>query len=363
MARAPRWRRHSPCRPGPRRSRVVHRKRRFLGQRDRRRECGAVGRCTGRCNTSRRVYPPGFTRRLRGNDTHTGAVGQGTLTVVKATPVITITAGTVQYDGLPHAAAVTALGGGGMALSPVVVSYNGSTEAPANPGVYAVQAFYAGDSNHQERSSSATLTITESIAPTVAIASPHDGATYALGQVVTPKFTCADNVGIASCIPSASAAVPTSSAGIYSYVVTARDLAGNISVKTVLYSVRASAEHNGSPQHRCRRRSISATRLRWLMAWCLWPAAPIPLMPRRDAPSSTTPPPMRGRHCPTCGLLDGLGRRRTRQWTSPDDRRHYLRRRAHGVAGKSRSCQSPVVARQADDHAAQPSHAHAPRRR
>ena len=246
MARAPRWRRHSPAGLGHGEVVSFTANGVFLGN------ATAVGNVARLVDAPvdaipAGVYPSGIRATFAGNDTHTGAVGQGTLTVVKATPVITITAGTVQYHGLPHAAAVTALGGGGMALSPVVVSYNGSTEAPANPGVYAVQAFYAGDSNHQERSSSATLTITESIAPTVAIASPHDGATYALGQVVTPKFTCADNVGIASCIPSASAAVPTSSAGIYSYVVTARDLAGNISVKTVLYSVRASAERQWQP--------------------------------------------------------------------------------------------------------------------
>jgi len=44
-------------------------------------------------------------------------------------------------------------------LSPVTITYNGSSNVPVNAGTYSAIASYAGDSNYEARSVSATITI------------------------------------------------------------------------------------------------------------------------------------------------------------------------------------------------------------
>ncbi|MDX6450918.1 MAG: hypothetical protein QOH16_967 [Gaiellaceae bacterium] len=85
--------------------------------------------------------------------------------------------------------------------------------------------------------------LADTTAPTISIVTPTDLATYNLGQVVTASFSCADagGSGLATCSgPVASgAALDTASAGTKSFTVSARDGAGNVSTKTVHYTVVA----------------------------------------------------------------------------------------------------------------------------
>jgi hypothetical protein len=80
--------------------------------------------------------------------------------------------------------------------------------------------------------------------PSIAINSPGDGATFTVGQAVNADFSCADDAngtGIASCsgtVPSGTA-IDTASAGVKSFKVDARDVAGNASSRTVSYTVVA----------------------------------------------------------------------------------------------------------------------------
>jgi hypothetical protein len=71
---------------------------------------------------------------------------------------------------------------------------------------------------------------------TIDITTPAANADYAVGSTVTPVFTCTDNVGVESCTGSA-ATLDTSTTGAHSFTVTAKDLAGNVSTKTVSYNV------------------------------------------------------------------------------------------------------------------------------
>ena len=72
--------------------------------------------------------------------------------------------------------------------------------------------------------------------PVVTITSPANGATYLLGQVVTPAWTATDPDD-ASLTTSAPATVDTSTVGSHTYTVTAADTAGNATTASVTYTV------------------------------------------------------------------------------------------------------------------------------
>ncbi|MCU1365491.1 MAG: Alpha beta-propellor repeat-containing integrin, partial [Ilumatobacteraceae bacterium] len=81
-------------------------------------------------------------------------------------------------------------------------------------------------------------------APTIVLATPATGATYANGQAVTASFACSDALsGIVTSTGCAGTkangiAVPTTTAGTFTFTVTATDIAGNVTTKSVTYTVR-----------------------------------------------------------------------------------------------------------------------------
>jgi hypothetical protein len=94
------------------------------------------------------------------------------LTVLKAAPTVTAIGGTFTYDKQPHAGSGTAKGVFNEALSPVTVTYNGSSSTPpTDAGNHTVRASYAGSANYMARESAdAALTINRAT-PTVEISS------------------------------------------------------------------------------------------------------------------------------------------------------------------------------------------------
>jgi hypothetical protein len=96
--------------------------------------------------------------------------------------------------------------------------------------------------------------VTDPIAPTISITSPADGASITQGTAGTLAFSCADDQTVVSCTatdrgtPIANgAALPTANGdvGPHTITVTARDAAGNVTVKSITYNVVASA--TGTP--------------------------------------------------------------------------------------------------------------------
>ncbi|HEX6021954.1 MAG TPA: hypothetical protein VFZ00_08155 [Solirubrobacter sp.] len=80
----------------------------------------------------------------------------------------------------------------------------------------------------------------DTAAPAINIASPADGASFTVGQVVNASYACTDDPGpVTECAgPVASdAPLDTSEAGTFQFTVTARDAAGNTSTRTHNYSV------------------------------------------------------------------------------------------------------------------------------
>jgi sugar lactone lactonase YvrE len=76
--------------------------------------------------------------------------------------------------------------------------------------------------------------------PTVTIATPANGASYALGSVVNAAYSCVDGLsGVAACAGTVASGGPidTSSVGTKTFNVNAADVAGNIAASTVSYTV------------------------------------------------------------------------------------------------------------------------------
>jgi uncharacterized repeat protein (TIGR03803 family) len=83
----------------------------------------------------------------------------GDLTIAKATPTFAVSGATYAYDQLPHPASTTLTGVGGEIIGPLVVTYNGVSAVPIDPGIYNVLASYAGNINYEPASGTAVITI------------------------------------------------------------------------------------------------------------------------------------------------------------------------------------------------------------
>ena len=81
----------------------------------------------------------------------------------------------------------------------------------------------------------------DTIAPTITITRPDEGASYTLGSTVRASFSCADTggSGLASCVGSRAnnATLPTGSIGSRTFTVTAKDGAGNTTTRIVSYRI------------------------------------------------------------------------------------------------------------------------------
>jgi hypothetical protein len=79
--------------------------------------------------------------------------------VSKAAATVTAAGGTFTYDGQPHSATGSVTGLNGASLGTPSFTYNGSAQPPIAAGSYVVVASFAGNSNYEPASASATITI------------------------------------------------------------------------------------------------------------------------------------------------------------------------------------------------------------
>jgi hypothetical protein len=99
-------------------------------------------------------------------------------------------------------------------------------------------ADHAGNTN----SKSATYTVVDATAPSIAVTTPAEGAVYELGQDVSAAYSCSDEPGgsgVATCTGTEPVGSPidTSSVGGKTFTVEATDEAGNPASKSVGYTV------------------------------------------------------------------------------------------------------------------------------
>jgi hypothetical protein len=98
------------------------------------------------------------------------------LVITQATPTVTVNARTFVYDGAEHQATASARGVDNEVLTPVTLTYNGSSATPIDAGTYTVVGAYAGNQNY------AAVSATGATPLTIAQATPT--ATFTTGTFV-----------------------------------------------------------------------------------------------------------------------------------------------------------------------------------
>ena len=137
----------------------------------------------------------------------------------------------------------------GATIVPAGTPYAGTPVYVSAPGT-SVVTFTARDATGNVGTSSVTVRI-DTVAPTIAVTAPASAATYTRGQVVNAAYSCADpspGSGIAAgrCVGSVANGAPidTSTVGPHTFTVTATDVAGNVTTRSVSYTV---ANNNTAP--------------------------------------------------------------------------------------------------------------------
>ena len=122
--------------------------------------------------------------------------------VAPASPTVTVTAATVEYDGQPHSAVATATGVSGEALGPITITYDGQPAVPVSAGTYVVVAGLAANGNYTAASASTSLVITKATAvvtwpapPSITYGATLDNVSLNASASVPGTFTYAPAPG------------------------------------------------------------------------------------------------------------------------------------------------------------------------
>ena len=136
-------------------------------------------------------------------------------------------------------------GAGGSGVVGCIGSYpNGYPLSTNRPGTFTftVDAFDAAG-NHG--SANVTYRVVDVKPPQITISSPADGATYLVGDPITPAYSCHDDVD-GSNVPCKASPLDTSP-GTHVFRVASVDSSGNASVATATYSIRYAFDGFYSP--------------------------------------------------------------------------------------------------------------------
>ena len=112
------------------------------------------------------------------------ATGNGSITIEKATPTVTVTGGPFTYDGQPHAASASAMGVNNVSLvGTFSFTYNGASAEPVNAGTYAVVASFTPTdvTNYNPATGNGSITIKKATPAVTVTGGPftYDGQPHA----------------------------------------------------------------------------------------------------------------------------------------------------------------------------------------
>lgn len=102
-----------------------------------------------------------FTANFFGDTFYTGAGSSADVTILPATPTISLANGSAVYSGTAHQLAAAVTGVKGEPLPVSSITYNGSSELPVNAGLYTVVARFDGSAFYEAAEETATLTIAQ----------------------------------------------------------------------------------------------------------------------------------------------------------------------------------------------------------
>lgn len=147
----------------------------------------------------------------------------------------------------PHVVGTQSSNGSGWYISrPTKLSWKLTGDpAPTNSGCGAVTVpdttgttYTCTATNTVVTASQSVIIKKDTVAPTVVIKKPANGATYTAGQTVLASYTCTDATsGVASCLGTVPVGTPIDTSVSNTFTVTATDNAGNITTKSVSYTV------------------------------------------------------------------------------------------------------------------------------
>ena len=151
---------------------------------------------------------------------YAAATADATLIITPVQPTVSVTGGTLTYNGLPRHATGTATGVQGEDLGPLSFSYSPGGSAPTHTGTYQATGSYAGNSNYTPHSATAPLTIAPAT-PTVHVvnataiydATPH-------GTTATVEGVNGEDLGTAVTLTYNGTPVPPINAGTHNVIGT-----------------------------------------------------------------------------------------------------------------------------------------------
>jgi hypothetical protein len=135
----------------------------------------------------------------------------------------------------------------------VAAVVSGDTWTASVPLTFGQNTITATAIDNADRSSESSESVTYALAPRATISGPASGGTYAVGQVVSSKFSCEEGSGgpgLASCADAngatgGSGQLSTAAVGEHTYTVTATSHDGLAASASITYTVTAASQDSG----------------------------------------------------------------------------------------------------------------------
>lgn len=189
-----------------------------------------------------------FVQTLSGTDrlfaTRFNDVTKPTITLTAPVDVATFSRGQVV-----NAVYACADEPGGSGITTSNCTGNVASGSPIDTATAGAKRFTVTATDNAGNTDSKTVSYTvtgpaDTIAPTITLTTPAEGASFTVGQVVNASYTCVDDAGgsgVKTCTGTVAngMAIDTATAGTKSFTVNTADNANNTAMKTVSYTVTA----------------------------------------------------------------------------------------------------------------------------